>query len=88
MGHKQPTPKPSDMERPTGLPTSPPPPRLPSLNIERTEMVSVRADYLRRLTSLTRELAAEVRRLEGETPSTDDCQRYVAVTIANVERSR
>jgi hypothetical protein len=49
--------------------------------------VLVLAEDIRKLTALTRELAAYVRELEGETPSTDDCQRYVAVTIAKVEKS-
>jgi hypothetical protein len=50
-------------------------------------MVSVCVDDLRRLTTLARELAAYVYELEGETPSTEECQRYVAVTIAKVEKS-
>ena len=83
MGIRQGTPLPPGMELPPGLPTSPPPPRVPY----RTEMVSVCVDDLRRLTTLARELAAYVRELEGEKPSTDDCQRYVAVTIAKVEKS-
>ena len=80
---KKPQPIPPGMERPPGLPTSPPPPRVAF----RTEMVPVCVDDLRKLIALTRELAAYVRELEGETPSTDDCQRYVAVTIAKVEKS-
>jgi hypothetical protein len=83
MPTNKPQPIPPGMERPPGLPTSPPPPCVPY----RTEMVSVCVDDLRKLTALTRELAAHVRELEGETPSTDDCQRYVAVTIAKVEKS-
>jgi hypothetical protein len=83
MPTNQPQAIPPGMDRPPGLPTSPPPPRVAF----RTETVSVCVDDLRKLTALTRELAACVRELEGETPSTDDCQRYVAVTIAKVEKS-
>ena len=81
MGSKKPNPPPT--HRPPGLPTSSPPPRVAF----RTELVPVCVDDLRKLIALTRELAAYVRELEGETPSTDDCQRYVAVTIAKVEKS-
>ena len=80
MPTKKPNPPPP--HRPAGLPTSPPPPR-----DERPQRVLVLAEDIRKLTALTRELAAYVRELEGETPSTDDCQRYVAVTIAKVEKS-
>jgi hypothetical protein len=83
MPTNKPQPIPPGMERPPGLPTSPPPPRVPY----RTEMVSVCVDDLRKLTALTRELAAHVRELEGETPSTEECQRYVTRTIARVEKS-
>jgi hypothetical protein len=82
MGIKKETPIPPGMERPPGLPTSPPSPRA-----ERPRRVLVLAEDIRKLIALTRELAAYVRELEGETPSTDDCQRYVAVTIAKVEKS-
>jgi hypothetical protein len=79
---KKTQPIPPGMERPPGLPTSPLPPRA-----ERPQRVLVLAEDIRKLTALTRELAAHIRELEGETPSTEECQRYVTRTIARVEKS-
>jgi hypothetical protein len=49
--------------------------------------VLVLAEDIRKLTALTRELAAHIRELEGDSPGADACDTEVAATIARVEKS-